>query len=140
MDGIDSTLDFPPLGHSLEVRVGEDLVFASNDRWLRPLVELERFLLDKPLLDRGSLLVRDRIVGRAAALLLVRLGVQRVEAGLLSRPGQEALEAAGVRYRCRELVDRIGCRTESLLLTETDPELAYRLVCALLAESSGADA
>jgi zinc transport system ATP-binding protein len=67
-------------------------------------------------------------VGRAAALVLVHIGVRTVHAGILSEPGRDALAANGVEWSCDELVGRIACRTETLLLDVTDPAAAYRLV------------
>lgn len=71
------------------------------------------------------MLVHDRIVGRAAALLLVRLEIQQVAADLLSKMGQEVLERFHVRYEFRTLVDKVSCKTEELLAGEFDPEKAY---------------
>ncbi|MGQ9561152.1 MAG: DUF1893 domain-containing protein [Candidatus Oleimicrobiaceae bacterium] len=110
--------------HSLEVYQGECLVFASDSKWLYPLFELERFLKAQGL-EPASLLVHDKIVGRAAALLLVRLGIQQVAADLLSKMGQEVLERFHVRYEFRTLVERVFCKTEELLAGEFDPEKAY---------------
>jgi hypothetical protein len=48
--------------HSLEVFSGDELVFFSDGKWIYPLFELERFLVD----HRGApeaLLAVDKIVG-----------------------------------------------------------------------------
>ncbi len=117
------------MGHSLEVRDGDRLVFASDGRWLHPLLELaERLALGD--LEPGRLAVRDRVVGRAAAMVLVHLGIRQVHAGVLSVPGREAFERHGVRWSCDSEVARIACATENLLLEESDPGEAWRLVAA----------
>lgn len=113
--------------HTLEVYVGERLIFHSDGRWLHPLFDLERFLREA-YIDPATLLVRDKIVGRAAALLLIYLCAGTVEAGILSRLGQEILERYEVPYRYDTLVDRIDCRTEQILHDETDPHRAVRLL------------
>ena len=118
---------------TLTVTLDGKTIFTSAARWLHPLFELERFLDSTPC-DRARLVVKDKIVGRAAAMLLVRLGIRRVQAGILSLPGREVLEAHAVQFEYGELVARIECQTEELLLRETDLERAY----ALLAERAGA--
>lgn len=116
--------------HSLEVRHKGGLIFVSDRKWLHPLFELERFLQEHTI-PAGELVVRDKIVGRAAALLLVYLGVSRVAADLLSRRGQEVLEHYKLSYQFATLVDRILCKTEELLAHELDPARAYRVLCEL---------
>lgn len=76
----------------------------------------------------ASLELRDKVVGRDSASLIVRLGIRRVHAVLLSRLGREVLERAGVAVRWETLVDRIGCATEGRLENVTDPEAAYRVL------------
>ena len=113
--------------HALEVYADDTLIFHSDGKWLYPLFELERFLATAGR-DPATLTARDKIVGRAAALLMVRLGIGRVFAGLLSEPGKEALEHFGVPYACERLVERISCRTEEILRDEYDLERAYRIL------------
>ena len=110
--------------HTLEVFSAGTLVFSSNGRWLYPLFELEDFLAARDY-EPAALTVRDKIVGRAAALLLIRLGIRDVRAGIMSEIGKEALEKHGVSYEYDSLVDRIACRTEEMLATEYDPERAH---------------
>jgi zinc transport system ATP-binding protein len=116
-----------PTTHSLVVHCDGDIVFSSDGHWLHPLFELETFLggwNGNP----ARLAVTDKIVGRAAALLIVRLGVGRVHAGLLSRLGREALEQHHLPHTWDRLVDRIVCRTEELLAGEHDPERAHEML------------
>ena len=72
--------------------------------------------------------VRDKIIGRAAALLLVRLDIKKIHAHLLSHPGRDVLEYYKIDYSYDLLVDKIGCQTEDLLANEYDPEVAYTLI------------
>ncbi len=113
--------------HSLEAWQGERLVFASSGRWLHPLLELERFLVASRI-DPATLVLHDKIVGRAAALLIIRLRIAEVRAGLLSRLGERALRSAGVRYTSAEVTDRIACQTEGILENVDDPEQAHSIV------------
>jgi zinc transport system ATP-binding protein len=103
------------------------LLFSSRGKWLHPLFELEEFLRREGL-DPGGLLIRDKIVGKAAAMLIVRMGFRRLEAGILSRPGRTVLDNRGIHYLYGELVERILCQTETVLENTWDLEEAYRIV------------
>ncbi|MCX7030514.1 MAG: DUF1893 domain-containing protein [Spirochaetes bacterium] len=113
---------------SLELRVSSAVVFASSGRWLHPLFELSEFL-DRARIDTSTAELRDKVVGRGSAFLIVRLGIRRVHAALLSRLGKDVLDRAGVALTWDTLVDRIACATESLLADVTDGEEAYRILC-----------
>jgi zinc transport system ATP-binding protein len=112
---------------SLELRVGDRIVFASAARWLHPLFELDAFLAASGIAAAAAEL-RDKVVGRGSAFLIVRLGIRRVHAVLLSRLGKEVLERAGVALTWDTLVDRIACATESLLEGVIDTDEAYRIL------------
>ena len=113
--------------HALEVRQGETLIFYSDGKWLHPLLELERFLAGQPY-DPATLAVRDKIIGRAAALLLVRLGIRRVHAVTLSELGAEVLRHFSVDFDYETLVPSVACQTEVLLGSELDPDKAHALI------------
>ena len=104
-------------------------VFSSVGKWLHPLFELEEFLSTASYPPQG-VLVEDKIVGKAAALLLVRLGIRRVKAGVLSELAKAVLERYDVRFSFTTIVERIDCQTEILLADVEDPEQAYRIVKA----------
>jgi Domain of unknown function (DUF1893) len=102
-------------------------IFTSNSQWLHPLFELEAYLADHPI-EPENLILQDTIVGKAAGLLILRLGFRTVKAGILSRLGEAVLQRHAMTYTSEQLVDRIHCQTEELLATVEDPEEAYRLV------------
>ena len=102
-------------------------IFTSHGKWLHPLFELEAYLADHPI-QPAHLILQDKIIGKAAALLIHRLGFRTVKAGILSRLGEAVLQRHGIAYTYEQLVDRIHCQTEELLATVEDPEEAYRLV------------
>jgi hypothetical protein len=102
-------------------------IFTSHGTWLHPLFELEQYLANCPL-QPATLLLQDKIIGKAAALLIHRMGFRTVTAGLLSRLGEAVLQRYGIAYTYEHLVDRIHCQTEELLATVDDPEEAYQLV------------
>lgn len=102
-------------------------IFTSMANWLHPLFELEDFLAAHPI-EPEHLLLQDKIIGKAAALLIHRLGFRRIEAGLLSRLGEAVLLGHGIAYSYEQLVDRIHCQTEALLAKVEEPEVAYELL------------
>lgn len=113
--------------NSLEVYHDNRLVYASLGHWLYPLFDLESFLIAQNL-DPSLLFLKDKIIGRAAALIIVHLGFRTVYAALLSEPGKEILDRYGLNYEYGSMVDRVACKTEELLEGEYDPETAYVLI------------
>jgi len=104
-------------------------LFTSHSKGLHPLFELEVYLAGHAF-QLENLILQDKIIGKAAALLIHRLGFRTVQAGILSRLGEVVLQRHGIVYTTEQLVDRIHCQTEELLATVEDPEEAYQLVKA----------
>jgi len=115
--------------HSLEVYHQEKLVFFSDQNWIYPLFELEKFLQLNSF-PVEELLVQDKIVGKAAALLMVHFRIRQVKAQLISRLGMETLTQFKVAFEYQQLVDRIYCQTEELLQLVMDPETGYGILAA----------
>jgi hypothetical protein len=113
--------------HTLEVYSGDELIFFSDGKWLHPLFELEIFLMQQNY-DPASLILADKIVGRAAALLQLNLGIKSIRAGLMSKLAKEVFDHFQIKYEYEKLVERIQCRTEELLKNEFDPNSAYLLI------------
>jgi zinc transport system ATP-binding protein len=123
--------------NSLEVYRNRELIFSSPGKWLYPLFELEKFLVAAGISGQ-DLYIEDKVTGRGAAFLIVRLGIRKLHTGLLSRLGQAVLEDRRVDYTADTLVDKIECRTEELLAGETDPEKAHALLLTRARAASGA--
>src|SRR6266516_2328846 len=104
-------------------------IFTSRGKWLHPLFELEDYLAEHAF-QPENLILQDKIIGKAAALLILRMEFQTVKAGVLSRLGEAVLQRHGIAYTYEQLVERIHCQTEELLATVKEPEEAYRLVKA----------
>ena len=119
-------LDLPaPL--TLRLYEGAEVIFASEKHWLHPLFDLEAFFADSGRDPSRARLV-DRITGRAAAFLVVRLGIRELRTGILSRRAIPVLDRYGVTYQCGEEIDRVLCATEDLLADIQDPESAWSLL------------
>ncbi len=92
-------------------------------------------ILRRPELDLAGASLSDRVVGRAAAMLVRCAGIARVHAGILSEPAAGALEEAGIAFaadRCvPHILNRAGsdfCPLERLSLAHTDPEACRRAI------------
>jgi len=112
---------------SLQVLDEDRTVFSSFGKWLHPLFEFEEWLKGEDI-DPKDLTLCDNIVGKAAALLIVRLDIRRVKAGVLSRLGEGVLKKHDVSYSCAEMVEKVLCRTEQELAEVEDPQEAYRIL------------
>ncbi len=112
---------------TLEVFFQEELIFTSTGKWLYPLFDLEIFLKENtyPVED---LIVKDKIVGKASALLLLYLGCKRVHAGILSELAKEVFEANNIEYSFENIVHRISCKTETILEDINDKVTAYNIL------------
>ena len=100
------------------------------------------------LLDRGEdvsgFAAADKVVGKAAAFLYLRLGVAAVHATVLSEPAYDLLTAHGVAATFDTLVpairNRAGdgyCPMEQVTLPLTDPVAAESAIRKRLAELMG---
>ncbi len=113
---------------SLQVFEDGEIYFESNGKWLYPLFDLQDFLAEHPLdLSKSSL--RDKVIGKAAALLAFRLGFQRLHGDLMSDLAIAFLESKGVAFSFDTRVPQIDCQTEELLKDMDDLDEAYRILC-----------
>jgi zinc transport system ATP-binding protein len=112
---------------SLQVLHQDRTIFSSFGKWLHPLFEFEEWLKREDI-DPKDLTLCDNIVGKAAALLIVRLQIRRVKAGVLSSLGEGVLKKHDVSYSCAEMVEKVLCRTERELAEVEDPQEAYRIL------------
>lgn len=76
-------------------------VYFSEDRGIRPLLELI------PTDEWRGAVAADKIVGKAAAMLYVLLGVDALYAEVLSKPAKEILESSKITCRFGTLTDNI---------------------------------
>jgi zinc transport system ATP-binding protein len=106
---------------------GSERLFASERHWLHPLFELEAYFARSGQDPRQTRVV-DRVTGRAAAFLLVRLGIPELHTLVLSRRAIPVLARHAIQCRFREQVDRIGCATEDLLAQTEDPGAAWSIL------------
>lgn len=116
--------------YSFVAMVGQE-VYCSREAGIRPIMKLLAEDID---VLKGAI-VSDRVIGRAAALLLAYAGIQNLYAGIMSQYGAEVLKQAGISFAAGKeveyIVNRTGdgmCPMEQLVLQQTDPETAYRIL------------
>ena len=120
-------LEPPPLPPGITLQAWADgrLVFESRGKWLHPLFALGEHLEAHP---QDGLLLRDTIVGRAAAFLIARLSVRKVWTTLASRRAVSVFEESRMELFAEKWTDRIDCLTEDALSEIRDPEQAWNLL------------
>jgi hypothetical protein len=123
-------------GNSLMVYSGSRLIFQSSSKGIRPHLEALDSFGEKL---QGSIMV-DKIVGRAAALLILYSGAAEAHAALISTPGRRVLEEHGFRFsyaketpHIKMLDGRIYCPFEAMVQGLSDPGEAYRAIVEKMA-------
>jgi hypothetical protein len=114
-------------GNSLMIFDENKLIYSSNKDGIRPHLEAIELLGDHL---HGKIMV-DKIVGRAAALLMLYSKAREIHALVLSSPAKKVLEGK-VEYVYKNLVDqiktkdgRIYCPFERMVQNIDDPNEAY---------------
>ncbi len=113
----------------LKIFSSDTQIFYSESKWLHPIFEFEEFLktYDGP---RTNLSAWDSAIGKAAAVLLVRLGVKQIHGELVSNLAVKYItQTLGEgKLTWDTLVDRLMCQTENQLENLTDSDEMYYLL------------
>ena len=109
------------------VVVSNGEVFTSQERGVKPLLHL---LTEKKGFLKGAS-VADKVIGKAAALLMALGEIKEVHTLIISKPALQVFENHKIKYFYDKKVDRIVNRTgdglcpmESLCLDIDDPQEA----------------
>lgn len=113
--------------YSLELKFENKTIFSSNGKWLHPLFDMEDFL-NRENYDPAKLMLYDKIIGKASALMIIRLGIGKVTGGIVSKPAESVFLEWGVEYTAEKQVDYIDCKTEQILMDVSDPEEVYQII------------
>ncbi len=113
---------------SLKVLLNGKVIFQSDEHWLLPLFDLEDHLREHPV-NMALTEVHDKVIGKAAALLILRLGAGSVHGEVMSELADAVLRQAGISHTFNQMVKRIDCQTEELLLAIDDMDAAYEILC-----------
>lgn len=112
---------------SLVVQAPSGQVTTYGKKGVRDLV----WLLDNERQRLCGARLADKVIGKAAAGLIVQGGVKQVYADVMSRLALPLLDEAGITHSCRELVEHIvipegdnRCPLEQIVATaQTAPEV-----------------
>ena len=122
--------EFLSSGDTLRVYKGNQLTFSSNkDRLLALLEYIGRFVP-----QYQQVVIFDKIMGNAAALLSIKAGCQEIYSPLGSRFAIKTLDKYGIEYHLTEIVPYIQkpggqdmCPMEKLSL-DKGPEEFYQVM------------
>lgn len=124
--------------YSLVLVDGDQVIHASRESGLKPLWDaLETFQ------TRRGLLLHDKVIGLAAARLIVISGViASVRTLVASRPAKLHLEQKGILFETADTADHIltrdrsaVCPGEQIALAQTDDEAFVLNIRAMLFQS-----
>jgi len=128
--------EFLTSGDSLQVYEGDKLIFASSKDRLLPLLEY----IDRFAASHQQIVVFDKVIGRAAALLCARAGCREVYSPLGSQLAVKALDEYGIKYHLTKVVPYIQqlnhedmCPMEKLSL-DKGPEEFYEAIRSIIDE------
>jgi len=129
--------EFSVSGDTLQVYKDNKLVFASNRDRLLPLLEY----IDRFALHHQWVVIFDKIMGNAAALLCVKATCQEVYSLLGSQLAINTLDKYGIRYHLTKIVPYIQkprseemCPMEKLSV-DKDPYEFYEIMRTLYNKS-----
>lgn len=126
-------LDDLPQNKTLCVFNDDNLIFSSSGKWLIPLFELEEFLKTYKG-EKNNLSAHDTAIGKAAAVLMVRMGILRIHANLASILSKNFIEDVNknkdkkIIFSYATIVERLLCATEDELAEKTDINEMYFLL------------
>lgn len=130
----DKYQEFLSSGDSLRIYHRKVLVHSSRDKMLLPLLSYINTLAA----NYDNVVVFDKIIGNAAALLLTKIHCTEAYTPLASQPALETLDRFGISYKINTVVPFIQqsgsnemCPMEKLSLGKT-PEEFYDLVKGLV--------
>lgn len=102
------------MDHSLIVRIKDKIVFTSDQHWLHPLFEFEEYQQESGE-SAEKMFLRDKVAGKAAACMMVYLGIRKCHIELLSERAIPVFEEHNIQFSYDRLVERIQCSTEDLI-------------------------
>jgi len=106
--------------------------YYSYDSGIKPVISK----LNEDLNYFKGLIVADKIIGKASAMLLVLSGVKEVYCTVLSLSGKKVLETHNIPYHyevlCENIINRKGddiCPMEKTVKDINDLNIAYKALC-----------
>ncbi len=112
-------------GTTLNIYNNDELVFKSSSSWLYPLFEFDNFLktVDTKF---TNLYAHDTVGGKAAAAIMIKLNIKKVNFNLISLRAKDILEKNNVETHYSQTIDKLLCKTEDLFENEFDINTIYQ--------------
>lgn len=124
-------------GTTLEIYDENSLIFESSGKWLYPLFEFEDFLKTFSG-NMNNLSAHDTAIGKAAAVLMIRMNIKHINANLISELALNYIdfynskiaksEKEKVEIFYEKKVHRLLCATEELLSKLSSSDEMYFLL------------
>lgn len=133
----DSFSDFRSSSDTLRVYKEERLLFSSKKSMLLPLMEY----IDKLSDGNRAVVIFDKMVGNAAALLAVKAGCSEVMSPVGSEAAIKTLDYYGIKYHLEKIVSRVktpaggNCPMEALSAGK-EPEGFYRIMRKMIGDGN----
>ena len=131
--------EFLASNDTLRVYEGDQSIFTSSKDRLLPLLEY----LDRFAADHQRVVIFDKLIGNAAALLSIRAGCREVFSPLGSQLAINTLEKYGIEYHFSQIVPCIQradgedmCPMEKLSLGKS-PEEFYEAMLNIIGKARG---
>ncbi len=125
---------------TLRIYQGDQLIYSSAKDRLLPLLEY----LDRFAADHQRVVIFDKIMGNAAALLSIKADCQEVFSPLGSQFAIKTLDKYGIKYHLNKIVPYIQkadgeemCPMEKLSL-DKEPEEFYQAMLNIINKTRGA--
>ena len=117
--------------HTIVIYKSDASVVVSDDRGVAPLMQL----LNEDASQLRDAIVADKVIGKAAALLMVYAGVKEVYTPTISVPAVTVFDNHNITHTYDKVVDRIVnrkgdglCPMETLCLNIDTPEEAFDVI------------
>ncbi|MDC7242844.1 MAG: DUF1893 domain-containing protein [Sphaerochaetaceae bacterium] len=123
-------------GTTLNVFNDNELIFKSSSNWLYPLFEFESFLLNSSK-KYNNLSAHDTAGGKAAAALMIKFNIKKVNFNLLSESAKALFEDYKVLTTYTVLVDKLQCKTEEILENDNEIDRIYSKIKIKAKETQG---
>ena len=105
----------------------QELIYQNNGSWLYPLFELEEFINENNI-QTEQLFLKDKIIGAAAAVIIIKLGIKNCHGQLVSKLALPRLEKNNVKITWGKLTNRIDCKTEEIITNQLSISEAYNIL------------
>lgn len=114
-------------GTTLNVYNNDELIFKSSSSWLYPILELEDFLNNSNKIF-NNMSAHDTAGGKAAAGLMIKLNIKKVNFNLISQGAKDLLENNNVITKYTKLINKLMCKTEDILQNENNITKIYETI------------